>query len=156
MALPTFTPRMNATAPILPAVASTADGPIDLTKGPVTPVGYWLSNLCDLQITKLCTQLGTAADPNTGGAADQWNWQGAGDGCQVGYWLPGAALPNLPLVAGSCDATLRTMVRVAVSNRDYNRLSVNIDVGNPEGFPVSAEMTGVQVNAGAISYIMQG
>ncbi|KAL8709759.1 MAG: hypothetical protein Q9220_005545 [cf. Caloplaca sp. 1 TL-2023] len=112
---------------------------------------------CFDAVSDLCNHFAT---PSSSLNYNAWTWATGAKGCQVGMWLvpsPSAPLPTME----ECNSTILEPMRniiegVVQGDTNYNRGSVNIAIGEfPSGAGTKPVTTGVQVDSGSHSWIMQ-
>ena len=108
---------------------------------------------CASSITNACRSLATAQNGS-------WVFHSEGPYCQVGYYLPaGPGVAGIPSEQHCLRDILTPMSEIMASVTtpfsSINRASVNINALVSNAFPVPSGQTGVAVNAGYASWVLQ-
>ena len=112
---------------------------------------------CEASIASACRSLATAQNGT-------WIWSSDGPYCQVGYFLPpspdAAVVPSEQHCITDVLTPMATVAALATTPySSINRISVNLrsDLPDQEGYPVvNGTQSGVAVNSGYASWILQG
>ncbi|KAL9612609.1 MAG: hypothetical protein Q9167_002815 [Letrouitia subvulpina] len=127
------------------------------TAGPWAIPRDWFTT-CAPTISSICAQFAPHSNPSA--ATNKWVSRTDSVNCLVMYWLPDIYNGTLPTTE-DCTAMLQRMVDTiaqASGGTEINRASVNIQAGGfPHGYVgMSGSSTGVPVDKGLVSYILQG